>query len=128
VALEPLLRHILPPAHQWIGNRDRLLDLALAVLTQNDRLVFLAPAQINDGPRGSAAVFLTSTDVVVVEVDENFLIVGEIRFPIAWSEEPRSSPPCPVCRRRAHDCGRYGATAGLLPRPGKAKFADRLRP
>jgi hypothetical protein len=80
-ALGPFLKFILPPAQQWMGNRDRLLDLALAVLGRNDRLVFLAPARINDGPRGSATVFVTGTDVVVVEVDESFLIRGEIRFP-----------------------------------------------
>jgi len=80
-ALEKFLKFLLPPAQQWSGNRDRLVDLALAVLGRDDRLVFLAPGRINDGPRGSATVLVTTTDVLVVEVGEDFLITGEIRFP-----------------------------------------------
>jgi hypothetical protein len=80
-ALEEFLRFLLPPAQQWSGNRDRLVNLALAVLGRDDRLVFLAPARIDDGPRGSATVLVTATDVLVVEVGEDFLITGEIRFP-----------------------------------------------
>ena len=95
-ALEALLRHLLPPAQQWMGNRDRLLDLALAVLGPHDRLIFLAPARINDGPKGSAAVLLTLTDVVVVEVDESFLISGEIRFPRSLVRRVEVVPTLPL--------------------------------
>jgi len=80
-ALDALLRHILPPAQQWSGNRVRLLDLALALLSADDRLVYLVPARLENGPRGSAAVLVTETDVVIAEVDESFRISGEIRFP-----------------------------------------------
>jgi hypothetical protein len=80
-ALDEFLRWLLPPAQQWSGNRDRLVDLALAVLGRQDRLTFLAPARIKDGPRGSATVLVTTTDVLVVEVGEDFLVTGEIRFP-----------------------------------------------
>ena len=80
-ALDAFLHHILPPAQQWSGNRDRLLDLALAVLGPDDRLTFLVPARIHDGPRGSATVLVTTNDILVVEVGENFRIRGEIRFP-----------------------------------------------
>lgn len=80
-AIDALLRNILPPAQQWSGNRDRLVDLALAVLSRDDRLVYLAPARLEHRPRGSATLFLAETDVVIAEVDEDFRIIGEIRFP-----------------------------------------------
>jgi hypothetical protein len=48
-ALEVLLRRMLPPAQQWMGNRDRLLDLALAVLGRDDRLIFSAPGRSGTG-------------------------------------------------------------------------------
>jgi hypothetical protein len=80
-ALGAFLRGHLPRAQQWSGNRDRLVNLALAVLGPEDRLTFAALARINDGPPGSATVFVTATDVVVVEVGEDFLVRGEIRFP-----------------------------------------------
>jgi hypothetical protein len=95
-ALDPLLKFLLPPAQQWMGNRDRLLDLALAVLGPDDRLVFLAPTRIDNGPKGSATVFITSTDVVVVEVDENFLIRGEIRFPRSRVRRVEVVPTLPL--------------------------------
>jgi hypothetical protein len=41
-ALGPFLKYILPPAQQSMGNRDRVVDLALAVRSRNDQLVFLA--------------------------------------------------------------------------------------
>ena len=95
-ALDPLLRFLLPPAQQWMGNRDRLLDLALAVLGPDDRLVFLAPTRIDNGPKGSATVFITGTDVVVVEVDESFLIRGEIRFPRSRVRRVEVVPTLPL--------------------------------
>jgi TIR domain len=95
-ALDELLRFLLPPAQQWSGNRDRLLDLALAVLGRDDRLIFLAPARIHDGPRGSATVFVTASDVLVVEVGENFRITGEIRFPRALIRRVEVVPTVPL--------------------------------
>jgi hypothetical protein len=95
-ALEDLLRRILPPAQQWIGNRDRLVDLALAVLGPDDRLIFLAPGRINDGPRGSSTVLLTGSDVTVVEVDESFLVSGEIRFPRGRVRRVQVVPTLPL--------------------------------
>ena len=80
-AVDALLRHILPPAQQWSGNRDRLVDLALALLSSDDRLVYLVPARLQDRPRGSATTIVTESDIVVAEVDETFRIIGEIRFP-----------------------------------------------
>jgi hypothetical protein len=93
-ALEVLLRRMLPPAQQWMGNRDPLLDPALAVLGRDDRLIFLAPGKIRDGPRGSTTVLVTASDVMFVEVDETFLVSGEIRFPEAWFGASRSCPRC----------------------------------
>jgi hypothetical protein len=128
-ALEPFLKHILPAAQQWMGNRDRLLDLALAVLSRNDRLVFLAPARINDGPKGSATVFLTSTDVVVVEVDQSFLIAGEIRLPRSFVRRAEVVPTLPLFADVVvHTIS--GDTVRLqgLFRDQARELADRLRP
>jgi hypothetical protein len=91
-ALDGFLRSLLPAAQQRSGNRDRLLDLALAVLGPDDRLVFLAPTRIHDGPRGSATVLVTTADVLVVEVGEDFLIRGEIRFPRALVQRVEVAP------------------------------------
>jgi len=95
-ALAMLLRHVLPPAQQWMGNRARLLDLALAVLGPHDRLVFLAPARINDGRKGSATVFVTQTDILVVQVDEKFSVAGEIRLPRRLIERVETVPGVPL--------------------------------
>lgn len=128
-ALEPFLTYILPPAQQWMGNRDRLLDLALAVLGRNDRLVFLAPARINNGPKGSAAVLLTGTDIVVVEVDAGFLVAGEIRFPRSLVRRVEVVPTLPlftdvVVHTTAGDAVRL---QGLF-RDQARQLADQLRP
>jgi hypothetical protein len=81
-ALDALLRHILPGFQQTMGNRDRLVELVLALLTPDDRLVYLAPARFEGRRNGSATVLVTETDVVVADVDEKFQISsGEIRFP-----------------------------------------------
>ena len=95
-ALDAFLRHILPPAQQWMDNRERLLDLTLAVLGRHDRLIFLAPARVNDGPKGSAAVLVTVTDVVIVEVDESFLVSGVIRFPRSLVRRVQVVPTMPL--------------------------------
>jgi hypothetical protein len=79
--VDALLRHILPPAQQWSGNRDRLVDLVLALLSGEDRLVYLVPARLEQRPRGSATMIVTESDIVVAEVDETFRIIGEIRLP-----------------------------------------------
>jgi hypothetical protein len=96
-ALDTFLRSVLPPAQQWPGNRDRLLDLALAVLGHHDRLVFVAPARIHGGPRGSATVFLTTTDILVVEVGEDFRVRGgEIRCPRSRIRRVEVVPTLPL--------------------------------
>jgi TIR domain len=128
-ALEPFLRHILPPVQQWMGNRDRLLELALAVLGRNDRLIFLAPATLDHGQRAAATVFLTSSDVVVVEVDNKSLIAGEIRFPRTLVQRAEVVPTMPgfaavVVHTTAGDTVRLH---GLL-RDQARQIADRLRP
>jgi hypothetical protein len=82
-ALDQYLRRLLPQPNQWSGNRERLVELTLAVLGPRDRLLFIAPCRVHDGPRGSAAVLVTGSDVIVVEVGEDFLIRGEIRLPLA---------------------------------------------
>ena len=128
-ALERFLKYILPPAQQWRGNRDRLLDLALAVLSPNDRLVFLAPARINDGPRGSATVFVTSTDVVVVEVDESFLIAGEIRFARSLVRRAETVPTLPLFADVfVHTTAGDRVRLQGLFRDQARQLADRLRP
>ena len=80
-AVENLLKRTLPPAQQWSGNRDRLVDLVLALLGRDDRLVYLVPARLEGRPRGSATMIVTDRDIVVAEVNESFRIIGEIRFP-----------------------------------------------
>lgn len=55
-ALDALLKHVLPPAQQWSGNRAHLLDLALTLLSRDDRLVYLVPARLEARGRGVAAV------------------------------------------------------------------------
>jgi TIR domain len=95
-ALDRLARHLLPPAQQWSGNRDRLVDLALAVLTPSERLVFLAPARLPERPRGSAAALLTASDLVLVDVGEDFHIRGETRLPLAWFGRIEITPTFPL--------------------------------
>ncbi|MGH4016597.1 MAG: toll/interleukin-1 receptor domain-containing protein [Pseudonocardiaceae bacterium] len=80
-AFDDLLRQILPAAQQGWGNRGRLVELALSLLTGADRLVYLAPARLDGRPNGSATVLVTGTDVVVADVDERFRVAGLIRFP-----------------------------------------------
>ncbi len=95
-ALEALLRHVLPPAQQWNGNRDRLLDLALAVLTGTDHLVYLAPARLRDRPAGSATALVTTDRLIVVEVEENFRVRGEIGIPLARIARVQVTPTLPL--------------------------------
>lgn len=80
-AIEGLLRTQLPQPNQWSGNKDRLTDLALAVLQPSDRLVFLAPCRVDDGPPGSATILITESEFIVVNVGEDFLIRGVTRLP-----------------------------------------------
>lgn len=94
-ALDAHLRHILPPAQQWSGNRDRLVDLALALLSRDDRLVYLVPGRLEDQPRGSTTVLVTDTDVIVAEVAESLFIRGEIRFPRTQVTRVEVAPTLP---------------------------------
>ena len=95
-ALDRLARHLLPPAQQWSGNRDRMVDLALAVLGPSERLVYLAPARLPKRPRGSATVLLTAIDLVLVDVGEDFVIRGESRLPLAWFARVEVTPTFPL--------------------------------
>jgi len=127
-ALDGFLRSHLPAAQQWSGNRDRLVNLALAVLDPDDRLTFAALARINDGPPGSATVFVTATDVVVVAVGEDFLVSEEIRFPRSLVRRIEVVATLPlfadaVVHTTAGDAVRL---QGLF-RGQAARFADHLR-
>ena len=127
-ALDSFLRGHLPPAQQWSGNRDRLVNLALAVLGPDDRLTFAALARIHDGPPGSATVFVTATDIVVVEVGEDFLVREEIRFPRTRVGRIEVVPTLPlfadaVVHTTAGDVVRL---QGLF-RGQAGRFADHLR-
>jgi hypothetical protein len=127
-ALGRFLRRHLPAAQQWSGNRDRLVNLGLAVLAPRDHLTFAALARIHDGPPGSATVFVTRTDVVVVEVGEDFLVRGEIRFPRALVRRVELVPTLPlfadaVVHTTAGDAVRL---QGLF-RGQAAHLADHLR-
>ena len=95
-ALDRFARWLLPPAQQWSGNRDRLVDLALAVLGTSERLVYLAPARLPDRPRGSATVLVTATDLVLVDVGEDFHVRGETRLPLAWFGRVEFTPTFPL--------------------------------
>jgi hypothetical protein len=95
-AVENLLKRTLPPAEQWSGNRDRLIDLALALLGRDDRLVYLVPARLKGRPRGSATMLLTESDIVVAQVDETFRIIGEIRFPRDYVRRVEVVPTLPL--------------------------------
>jgi hypothetical protein len=127
-ALDAFLRRHLPPAQQWMGNRDRLVNLALAVLGPDDRLLFVAPGRINDGPRGSAAVFVTRRDVVVVEVDEGFVISGEIRFPRSLVGRVEVVPTLPLFADvLVHTTAGDAVRLQGLFRDQAGQFADQLR-
>jgi hypothetical protein len=95
-AVDELARRLLPPAQQRSGNRDRLVDLALAALGPAERLVYLAPARLPDRPRGSATAFVTATDLVVVDVGEDFHIRGETRLPLTWFDRVEVAPTFPL--------------------------------
>ena len=95
-AVENLLKRTLPPAQQWSGNRDRLVDLVLALLGKDDRLVYLVPARLKGRPRGSATMILTNRDIVVAEVDESFRIICEIRFPRDYVRRVEVVPTLPL--------------------------------
>jgi hypothetical protein len=95
-AVEALARRVLPPVQQWSGNRDRLIDLVLAVLTPNDRLRYLAPARWDGRPAGSATVLVTTTDLLIVDVEESFLIRGETRLPRARIQRIEVAPTLPL--------------------------------
>lgn len=95
--LRSLMRRTLPRVQQWSGNLERLVELAMNVLAPTDRLAFLAPARLEGGPRGSAAVLITELDVVVVQVDQTFAISGEIiRFPQNLIEQVEVIPTLPL--------------------------------
>jgi hypothetical protein len=94
--VENLLKRILPPAQQWSGNRDRLVDLMLALLGRDDRLVYLVPTRLKGRPRGSATMILTESDIVVADVDEHFRIIGEIRFPRQYVRRVEVVPTLPL--------------------------------
>lgn len=128
-ALDRFLRHILPPAQQWAGNLDRLIDLTLAVLGPNDRLEFIAPGRLRDGARGSATVLVTLTELVVVEVDKDFLICGEIWLPRSTIRRVEVVPTLPLfadALLRTTE-GRSVRLLGLF-RDQARELADRLRP
>lgn len=119
---------MLPPAEQWMGNRDRLLDLALAVLGRDDRLIFLAPGKIRDGPRGSTTVLATASDAMFVEVDEIFLVWGEIRFPRSLARHVEVVPSLPLfADALVHTAGDTVRLQGLF-RDQARQLADHLRP
>ncbi|HEY0816848.1 MAG TPA: toll/interleukin-1 receptor domain-containing protein, partial [Pseudonocardia sp.] len=127
-ALETRLRHILPPAQQWSGNRDRLVDLALALLSPDDRLVYLVPGRLEGRQRGSAAVLLTDTDVLVAEVAESFRLRGEIRFPRARVTRVEVAPTLPLFADIVVHTGAGDAVAVLgLFRDQARRLADHLR-
>jgi hypothetical protein len=127
-ALDARLRHILPPAQQWSGNRDRLVDLALALLSQDDRLVYLVPGRLEGGPRGSATLLLTDTDVIVAEVTDRFRIDGEIRFPRTRITRVEVVPTLPLFADLIihTTAGSEVAVLGLF-RDQARQLADRLR-
>lgn len=127
-AIDRLARRLLPPVQQWSGNRERLVDLALAVLDPQERLVFLAPARLPDRPRGSATALVTTTDLVLVDVAEDFHIRGEIRIPLAVLGRVEVTPTFPLFA----DVNAHTATAAQVPILGLFKdqarqLADHLR-
>jgi hypothetical protein len=64
--LDQLLRETLPQSQQQFGNRARLVDLAMAVLDENERLIFLARCQFS-GP-GLAAALITDRRLCLAEI------------------------------------------------------------
>jgi hypothetical protein len=126
--LDSFLRAHLPAAQQWSGNRERLVNLALAVLDRTDRLTFAALARMRDGPPGSATVFVTATDIVAVEVGEDFRITGEIRFPRSLVRRVEVVPTLPLFADAIVHTGPGGEVRlqGLF-RGQAGRFADHLR-
>jgi hypothetical protein len=126
-SVDRLLRQLLPRPQQWSGNRDRLVELALAVLGRDDRLVFLAPARLESRPPGSAAVLITGSHVIVVDVDEDFLIHGEIRVPRSLVRRIEVVPTLPLFADVIlHSDGRPRKLMGLF-RNQAYELADHLR-
>ena len=82
--LDALLRSILLPEQQRDGNRDRLTELAFALLTPADTLVYLAPARLG-APNVSTTVLVLvlAAAVLVAQVDDDLRILGVIRLPLS---------------------------------------------
>ena len=87
-ALGAFLRQALPSSQQLSGNRDRLVELVMAVLSSSDRLRYLAPGRLPGKAAGSATVLVAASGLVVVEVDERFSIPvsGVVRLPVSSVE------------------------------------------
>jgi hypothetical protein len=64
--LDRLLRETLPQSQQHFGNRARLVDLAMSVLHEHERLIFLARCQFS-GP-GAAVALITDRRLCLVEI------------------------------------------------------------
>lgn len=126
--LDRFLRGHLPSPNQWSGNRNRLVDLALTVLGPTDRLAFLAPCRINDGPPGSAAVLITGRSMIIVEVGEDLLIRGEIRLSLNTILRVEVVPTLPLFADVVLHTGPGGITRlqGMF-RDQVRQFADHLR-
>jgi hypothetical protein len=78
--IDRLLRRALPPSQQSFGNAERLVELVMALLSPEDRLVDIALARFEGRPHGSVTALITGTDIVTAEVDERFRIIAEIRL------------------------------------------------
>jgi hypothetical protein len=127
-AVDELARRQLPPVQQWSGNRDRLVDLTLAVLGPTERLVYLAPARLPHRPRGSATALVTATDLLVVDVGEDFHIRGETRLPLLWFDRVEVTPTFPLFADVvAHTTGGARLTVLGLFKDQARQLADHLR-
>ncbi|HET9255527.1 MAG TPA: hypothetical protein VFO16_10030 [Pseudonocardiaceae bacterium] len=74
-----MLRHVLPEAQQWSGNRDMIVRNAASLLAPSDWLRHLVPATLPGRPNGSAIVAVTETALLIADLDHKFQITRRLR-------------------------------------------------
>lgn len=95
VAIDDLLRRVLPSEQQHSGSRGRFVDLALSVLTADDELLYLVSAGLVSQPANSAAMLITSTSLLLVDIDESFHIRGQTAIPLTRISRVQVIPTSP---------------------------------
>lgn len=79
VGVDAMLRHVLPAAQQWSGNRQMIVTTTPKLLEQHDWLRHLVTAALPGRPNGSAVVAVTDDAVLVADLDARFAIARRMR-------------------------------------------------